>query len=307
MDSPRNRTIQLAADAARQRLDKFVAAALPDISRTEVQRLIRSGDIRVNGEIVKPSHHVEAGDRITVFLPPLPSEGVSPEHRPLVVLYEDADLVAIDKPAGLVVHPGAGDRSGTLVNAALAMWPEMRGVGGNERRSGIVHRLDRDTSGVMILARRPVAYAHLQRQFAGRTVYKRYVALVDGVPASSSGIIDAPIARDPHQRKRMSVLRGGRPASTRYDLLENLGGCALLSVEPRTGRTHQIRVHLAWLGYPIVGDPVYGHRRSSIAAPRLFLHAAELHIDSPSTGQRLRIASPLPPDLEEVLARLRHR
>ncbi len=287
-----------------QRLDQFVAASVKDLSRTEAQRLIKDEQVRVNGAPAKPSYRVGVGDLVTVILPQPEEERVLPEPIPLDVLYEDADLVAINKPAGMVVHPAYGNRTGTLVNAALARWPEMLRVGPQER-AGIVHRLDKDTSGAIVMARTRAALRALQKQFAAHTVYKRYYALVEGVPSSSSGVIEAPMGRDPKQRKRMAVVRGGREASTRYDLLEDFGEHALLSVELHTGRTHQIRVHMAWLGYPLVGDDVYGRRKQRIKMSRLFLHAADLHIDSPSTGERLKFNAPLPAALEDVLNKLR--
>ena len=227
------------------------------------------------------------------------------EDMRLEILYEDDMLAAINKPAGMVVHPAYGHHSGTLVNAALHHWPQMRQVGPREERAGVVHRLDKGTSGVIVMAKTNGALEALQRQFKERSVYKRYLALVEGIPSSSRGIIEAPIDRDPNNRKQMAVVRGGRTAKTHYELLEDLGEHALLSVEPHTGRTHQIRVHLQWLGHPIAGDRVYGYRRQRIKMKRLFLHAAELHVDTPDTGDRLRFRAPLPVALEDVLAKLR--
>ncbi len=302
--APAPQTIHLAVSAAGERLDRFVAATLEEFSRTEVQRLIRGGRILVNGKPAKASHRLASGDTVTIALPPPQPQAVSAEPIPLDVIYEDDDLVAINKPAGMAVHPSAGNRSGTVVNAALARWSEMRRVTGEER-AGVVHRLDKGTSGVLLLAKTPAALKALQQQFKERTVYKRYLALVEGVPASSSGLIEAPIGRDPRHRKRMAVVAGGRPAVTRYDMLESLRNYALLSIEPRTGRTHQIRVHLAWLGHPVVGDTTYGPRRAHPLLSHPFLHAAELHVNSPSTGERLKFVAPLPDALAEVLAALR--
>lgn len=298
------RSLDLVAQTPGLRLDQFVAQVVPELSRTEVQRLIKAGHIRVNGWPAKPAYHVAIGDRVEVVIPTPPPRTVEPESIPIRVLYEDADLVAVDKPAGMVVHPAYGNTSGTLVNAALARWPQMRRVTGEER-AGVVHRLDKDTSGVIVLAKTSAALKSLQEQFKARTVYKRYLALVDGIPSSSAGLISAAIGRDPRQRKRMAVTRDGRPAETRYHLIEDYKTHALLAVEPLTGRTHQIRVHLAWLGYPIAGDRLYGRRRQLLDLPRPFLHAAELHVDSPTTGARLHFVSPLPPELEEVLSMLR--
>lgn len=298
-------TVRLSAEQGGERLDKFVAAARADLSRTEVQRLIKAGEVRVNGRPEKASYRLEPGDEVELALPEQEAPAILPEAIELDVLYEDGDLVAVNKPAGMVTHPAYGNWSGTLVNAALHHWPEMRDVGPGVERAGVAHRLDKDTSGVIIMAKTPDALRHLQRQFKQRTVYKRYVALVEGVPDSSAGIIEAPIGRDPNRRKRMAVVKGGRPAVTRYDLAEDLHTNALLSLELRTGRTHQLRVHLAWHGHPIVGDRLYGYRKQRIGLKRLFLHAAELHVDSPSTGERLEFRAPLPASLEDVLAKLR--
>ncbi len=304
--APAPQIIHLTVPTAGERLDRFVTTALGMLSRTEAQRLIRAGHILVNGQPAKPAHRLVPGDAVMVALPPPEPQTLSAELIPLDVIYEDTDLVVINKPAGMAVHPSAGNRSGTVVNAALARWPEMRRVSGEER-AGVVHRLDKGTSGVLVLAKTPHALKSLQQQFKERMVYKRYLALVEGVPASPSGLIEAPIGRDPRHRKRMAVVAGGRPALTRYDVLEDLRHYALLSVEPHTGRTHQIRVHLAWLGHPVVGDTTYGPRRPHALLPRPFLHAAELHVYSPSTGERLKFAAPLPPALAEVLADLRRR
>jgi len=296
--------IYLACDQPGQRLDQFVAAAVADLSRTEVQRLIKDNQIAVNGHPAKASYRVEAGDEITVTIPPRQPQTLEAESIPLDVIYEDDDLAAIHKPAGMVVHPAIGNETGTLVNAALSRWPDMRRVTGEER-AGVVHRLDKDTSGVIVLAKTNAALKSLQEQFKARTVYKKYLALAEGLPASATGVIDAPIGRDSRQRQRMAVVRNGRASITRYRVIETFAECSLLELEPSTGRTHQIRVHLTWLGHPIVGDKVYGRRKQAIESSRLFLHAAELEVDSPSTGERLRFAAPLPPELEDVLARLR--
>ncbi|HQA66908.1 MAG TPA: RluA family pseudouridine synthase [Aggregatilineales bacterium] len=305
MSSTSPNVVRLTAEQGGVRLDKFVASARADLSRMEVQRLIKAGEVRVNGRTEKASYRLEAGDEVELVLPEPETPTIQPEAVELDVLYEDDDLVAVNKPAGMVTHPAYGNWSGTLVNAALYHWPQMRDAGPDLERSGVVHRLDKDTSGVIVLAKTPQALRHLQRQFKRRTVYKLYTALVEGVPASSAGIIEAPIGRDPSRRKRMAVVKGGRPAITRYDLIEDLETNALLAVEPRTGRTHQIRVHLAWLGHPIVGDRLYGYRKQRIGLKRLFLHASELHVDSPSTGERLEFRAPLPAGLEDILAKLR--
>jgi len=303
-EQPVEQVFSIQAETPGQRLDHCIVEAVPDLSRSEIQRLIKAGQILVNGAASKPAYRLEQGDSIKISLPEPPPDIIEPEEIPLNVIYEDSNLIVIDKPAGMVVHPAFGNRSGTLVNAALARWPEMRDVGGDQR-AGVVHRLDKDTSGLIVMAKNTAALDALQAQFKARTVYKCYLALVEGVPGNSSGLIEAPIGRDPRQRKRMAVTRDGRPAITRYDLLEDLGTNALLSLVLHTGRTHQIRVHLAWLGHPVVGDTVYGFRKQRINMKRLFLHAAELHIDSPGTGQRLKFQSSLPDSLENILDKLR--
>lgn len=305
MASASQPNVRLVAEEGGERLDKFAAAALGDVSRTEIQRLVKTGEVLVNGRAERASYRLEPGDVVELTLPERDVPTVQPEEVELEVLYEDADLVAVNKPAGMVTHPAFGNLSGTLVNAALARWPEMRDVGPELARAGVVHRLDKDTSGVLVLARTPEALRALQRQFKRRTVYKRYLALVEGVPGSPSGIIEAPVGRDPKNRKRMAVVKGGREAVSRYDVLEDLQSNALVAIEPGTGRTHQIRVHLAWLGNPIVGDRLYGFRKQRIGLKRLFLHAEALHVDSPSTGERLEFRAPLPPSLEDILAKLR--
>nr|MBN1228445.1 RluA family pseudouridine synthase [Anaerolineae bacterium] len=297
--------ILLVPDSDGERLDKYVASSLPGTSRTHVQHLVESGHITVNNEPTRSSYRLVSGDVIRVNLPAAEPDEVFPQRIDLDILYEDDTLCAINKPAGMVVHPAYGNRTGTLVNAALAHWPQMRGIGGNVERSGVVHRLDKETSGVIVLAKNEETHAALQEQFKQRSVYKRYLALVEGLPTSTSGVIEAPIGRDQRQRKMMSVQPGGREAATRYDLVEDLGTHALLSLEPYTGRTHQIRVHLSWLGHPVVGDRVYGYRKQRIKMKRFFLHAAELHIDSPSTGERLKFSAPMPAHLEDTLAKLR--
>jgi len=304
MSEPSSAPIDLTPEQPGQRLDQYLAAAVSDLSRTEAQRLIKAGQVTVNGQAAKPSYHLEPGDSVRVELPHRQPQTIQPENIPLTVIYEDDDLAAVDKPAGMVVHPAHGNLSGTLVNAALARWPAMRRVTG-EDRAGIVHRLDKDTSGAIVLAKTSAALKSLQAQFKARTVKKTYLALVEGHPQTDAGLIDAPIGRDPRQRKRMAVVRRGRPSQTRYTVLEAFDDCCLLSLEPATGRTHQIRVHLTWLGHPVVGDTVYGRRRQHVDSPRLFLHAAQLQVDSPSRGERLVFAAPLPPELEAVLDRLR--
>jgi 23S rRNA pseudouridine1911/1915/1917 synthase len=296
---------RLEAATGGARLDRYVAEALDDLSRTTVQRLIEEGNITVNGNRVSPSHRLRAGDGIAVHIPPPEPVQLQPEAIPLDVLYEDADLLVINKPAGLVVHPGAGHRSGTLVNAVLAHAPDLTGVGG-EVRPGIVHRLDKDTSGVLVMAKHDRALQELQRQFKRRSVEKRYHALVLGDLSQDEGLIEAPIARDRRRRQQMAVQTGGKEARTRWHVLGRFRDATgqrytLLDVELLTGRTHQIRVHLAWMGYPLAGDRVYAPAHAAHTAPRQFLHARELFLDHPTTAERLHFVAPLPPELQQVL------
>lgn len=297
-------TAQFTVDEDGQRLDLFVAASVPTLSRTEIQRLIKAGLVTVDGEPSKSSYRLAVGENVSVAVMLAHSKPTLAEDIPLDIIYEDADLAVINKASGMVVHPARGNESGTLVNAALALWPNLCRVTGEEL-AGIVHRLDKDTSGVIVMAKTPDAVKSLQAQFHDRLVYKRYIALVEGVPEQPSGIIDAPVGRNPTNRKRMAIVPHGREAVTRYDVLEAFDACALLSLEPKTGRTHQIRVHLSWLGYPVIADKIYGRKTQIIDCPRLFLHAAELHATSPSTGAMLHFEAPLPPDLQAVLDELR--
>lgn len=312
------RIISLRSDT-RERLDKFVAARVSELSRSAVQRLIGDGFITVNGARTDAAHKVGQGDQIVVRIPPPVSTTVEAEDIPLSIVYEDADLIVIDKPAGLVVHPAAGHDRGTLVNAVLAHAPDLQGIGG-ETRPGIVHRLDKDTSGLIVVAKNDAAHRGLQRQFKSRTVKKVYLALVEGRVEPGEGVIDAPIARDRVHRKRMAVAMAGRPSRTKYKVIqrvvagvEALAGFkgstpveyTLVEAYPETGRTHQIRVHFAWLGHPLVGDSVYGRRKPTLLIERQFLHAARLTLRLPSSGEERTFESPLPEELEQVLASLR--
>lgn len=291
------------AETSGVRLDRLIADQVPDLSRTRIQALIKSGQITVNGASCKASLKLEGGEAIAITLPPPEISHIEPENIPLDVLYEDADLIVINKPAGMVVHPAYGHSSGTLVNAVLYRWPELREVG-DQHRAGIVHRLDKDTSGVIVVARTPQAHRALAEQFAARTTHKLYLALVEGNPESMTGRIEAPIGRDTRQRKQMAVTRDGREAVSEFKVVELYADHALLEVTILTGRTHQIRVHLAFIGHSVVGDSVYGRRKQRIKMKRNFLHAAELSIDSPSTGERLTCKAPLPVGLQNILDKL---
>ncbi|MBC7226804.1 MAG: RluA family pseudouridine synthase [Thermoflexales bacterium] len=295
-------TFVLPPEEAGERLDRALAARFPQLSRAQLQRLIRSGAITVNEMVVRPAYRLAPGDRITVTFPEEPT--VRPESLPLDIVYEDEYLLVVNKPAGMVVHPAAHIVSGTLVNALLAHCPQVADVGGPDR-AGIVHRLDRETSGLIVVAKNPETHASLQRQFKRRLVRKTYVALVEGQVHPREGIIEVPIGRDPKDRTRMSVSRTGRPAVTQYRVVEVFPQYTLLEVRPHTGRTHQIRVHLAWLGYPVVGDRVYGRRRQTLLPDRHFLHARELAFTHPATGEKLVLSAPLPPELTALLNQLR--
>ncbi len=295
-------TIELVAADAGERLDVFVARSVPGLTRARVQRLIDEGNVAVAGHRARASLRLAAGQLVRVDVPP-PVDGTAmAEAIPLDILYEDADLLAVNKPAGMTVHPSPGHATATLVNAILAHCTDLSGVGG-VLRPGIVHRLDRDTSGVILVAKNDEAHHALARQLKDRSVEKTYVALVEGTPRPAEGVIDAPIARDPANRRRMAVVDGGRASVTEYRVVERLPGASLLEVRPKTGRTHQIRVHLAAIGHPIVGDRLYGKPSKLVA--RQFLHAARIVFTHPRTGARMEIEAPLAADLDAALKTLR--
>lgn len=292
--------IVLRVEGGGERLDRYLARSLA-LSRSQIQRLIKEGRVAVQGA-AKPSYLVSEGEVILISLPP-PQEAVPvAQELPLKIVYEDEDLVVIDKPAGLVVHPSSGHREGTLVNALLARYPNLQEWGGP--RPGIVHRLDKDTSGLMVAAKNERAQRCLQRQFKRGEVHKVYLALLEGKLEPSRGIIEAPLGRDPQRRKRMAVLAGGREAVTEYRVLKHLDGYTLVEAEPRTGRTHQVRVHLAFLGHPVVGDPVYGYRKQRLGLRRQFLHSHTLGFRLPGSGEYREFESPLPDELREILERI---
>jgi 23S rRNA pseudouridine1911/1915/1917 synthase len=295
------------AHKAGKRLDAWLADSQPDLSRARWQALIKSGAVTVNGRPAKPNCKLSEADRIEWTIPPPVATETLAEDIPLQVLFEDRHIIVVNKPAGLVVHPAAGNRSGTLVNALLHHCKDLSGIGGEER-PGIVHRLDKDTSGVMVAAKTEQAMTELARQFKDRETEKEYLAIVRGVPEPPTGRVDAPIGRHPIHRKKMAVnVRHSRHAVSNYQVLEDFKQAALLRVRIETGRTHQIRVHMAHLRHPIVGDTLYGRPGGpdAIRAERQMLHAAKLSIAHPDTGERLYFSAPLPPDMEDLLARLR--
>lgn len=326
-------TFSVAPELRGERLDRYLTGQLGDASRVEIQRWIKEARVTVNGRPVKASQKLAAGDAVDLLRPPRIETQIEPEQVALTVVYQDDDVLVIDKPAGMVVHPAPGHLSGTLVNALLGLEPGLALVGAPKKvansseelatvqapttlRAGIVHRLDRETSGLLLVARNDAAFARLQRQFKTRRVEKTYLALVEGAPDAPEGRIEAPIARDPAFRQRMAVLsenRGGRRAASAFRVVERyLSGMSqqrhefsLLEVDLLTGRTHQIRVHLAFIKHPVVGDRIYGRRKQRIPCPRQFLHAHRLAFIQPSTGQRIEVESPLPPDLQGVLEQLK--
>jgi 23S rRNA pseudouridine1911/1915/1917 synthase len=307
-------TITVPAESAGERIDRFLASVVPNFSRSQLQRLIKEGRVQSAGHDVKSNHVVRDGDTIVVDIPPPAEATLKPEALPLPIVYEDADLVVVDKPAGMVVHPAAGHDTGTLVNALLHHVDDLSGIGG-EKRPGIVHRLDRGTSGLMVIAKHDAAHEELARQFQDREVEKEYIALVWGV-VQAGRRIDDPIGRDPANRKKMSAkARRSREAVTRIVRTEPIrhGALTLAQVAIHTGRTHQIRVHLSGIGHAIVGDPLYGgvHRRVAgdiravMHLDRPFLHAARLAFKHPGDGRRMEFTSELPADLQRVLDQLR--
>jgi 23S rRNA pseudouridine1911/1915/1917 synthase len=290
-----------SADAGR-RLDHWLHQQLPEYSRSRIQEWIKSGHVRLNGGDARASHTLHDGDSVDVEpVAPPPLDAVA-EDIPLAVLYEDDDVVAIDKPAGMVVHAGAGVHSGTLVNALVHRFGQLSGVGG-ALRPGIVHRLDRFTSGVLLVAKNDAAHRKLAEQFAGREIEKIYLALVHGSPARETGRIDRPIARDPVRRVRMTArLDEGRAAWSEYRVLRRFAKFAFVEVRIGTGRTHQIRVHLSSIGHPVAGDTLYGAPKQEYG--RYFLHAHRIRFQQPTSGKEVVVVSPLPADLEAWLATL---
>ncbi len=293
---------ELGADRSGERLDVFLARRCQDISRSHAQALIEQGLVTVGGRPAKPSQRLSQGENVLLRLPPKEPAELQPEIIPLIVVYRDADVMVIDKPPGLTVHPAPGHSSGTLVNALLAIAPEL-GELRDKLRPGIVHRLDKDTSGLMVIAKTERARLDLIDQMKKREVHKVYLALVYGVPKPAEGLIEAPIGRHPVNRKKMAIVPNGREAQTRYRVREVLDGYSLLEVEPITGRTHQIRVHMAAVGHAVVGDATYGKRSPLVA--RQFLHAHRLGFLLPGSFRTVEFESPLPPDLGEALQQAR--
>ena len=294
-------------DDAGSRVDRFLVARLTGFSRTRIQALIREGSVLIDGQAVRPAEHIVPVVRVTFRIPspPSPIPGVAPAPEiELAVIYADDAIVVVNKPTGQVVHPAAGHQRDTLVNALVARYPDLARDASDER-PGLVHRLDRDTSGVIVVARTAAAGDELRRQFKHRSVEKVYLALVKGAVSPPQGLIDAPVGRDPIHRQRMAALPRGRAARTAYRTIESRAGYTWLEVRPQTGRTHQIRVHLAAVGQPVAGDAVYGRRDRHVG--RLALHAWQLGFDHPVTGERSSFSAPVPDDLAQALADLGFR
>jgi 23S rRNA pseudouridine1911/1915/1917 synthase len=310
-------TFSVTEEQAGERLDAFLATQIEGWSRSRLQRLIEDAEVLVNGRFVKPSYKLHANDEIEVELTPPPSTHFAPEDLPLEVVYEDEDLIVVNKPAGMVAHPAAGVASGTLANALAFHFQKLSRSGG-DARPGIVHRLDKGTSGLLVVAKTESAHENLSDQFRAREVFKSYMALVHGQVERDSGRIDQPIARDPSHRTRMAIVRGGRPALSIYRIRERFDRFTLLDVELKTGRTHQIRVHLAWLKHPVVGDSTYGSGRDkTVTEPKVrseiarlgrqFLHAERLGFRHPGTQQQMLFNAPLPPEVQRFLNALRRQ
>jgi 23S rRNA pseudouridine1911/1915/1917 synthase len=303
------RRLRVAPTAEGARLDRWLAGAIPELSRARIQELIEAGRVRVDGAVRKPAHRLRGGEAVSLEVPPPPPETLEPEPIALAIVHEDEHILVVDKPAGMVVHPGAGHASGTLAAAVLAHAPSTAGVGG-PRRPGVVHRLDKGTSGLLVLAKNSGAYDSLTGQLATRKVRRRYLAVVHGRVGLDAGVIDVAIGRDPHNRQRMAIRPAsrGKRAVSRYRVLERFARFTHLEVRLETGRTHQIRVHMASLGHPVVGDLTYGRARGRLSIPfdGLALHAAELGFLHPFTQERMEFSSPLPGRIARLLSHLRH-
>lgn len=285
------------------RVDKYLTTELETMSRSKVQNLIADGYVFVNGETIKANYKLEAGDKVEVFVPEPEAVDVEAEDIPLDIIYEDKDIVLINKAQGMVVHPGAGNPNGTLVNALLFHIKDLSGING-EIRPGIVHRLDKDTSGILIVAKNYEAHVNLSEQLQNRTVKRKYWALVHGVLPHEHGTINAPIGRDPKDRQKFTVIKGGKEAISHFRVLERIQKFSLMEVSLETGRTHQIRVHLNYIDHPVAGDKIYGPKKS-LEGNGQFLHARMLEFTHPRTGETMSFEAELPALFEETLDRLR--
>lgn len=283
-----------------QRVDQFVSARIPDLSRVMVTQLIKDGEITIGGKKTKPSYHLRPGDEVLVILPEPHEVMIEAQDIPLEVVYEDENLLVINKAQGMVVHPAVGNWDGTLVNALMFHIKDLSGING-ELRPGIVHRLDKDTSGLLVVAKNDVSHRSLAEQIKDHLVTREYTAVVHGVIGENRGRIEAPIGRDPRDRKKMAVIGNGRDSITSYEVLKRYPNYTLIKVKLETGRTHQIRVHMNYIGHPILGDPLYGTRSNPWGLDKQTLHAGHLEFTHPATDEKVSFNSPLPPYFENVL------
>lgn len=296
-------TLVVGEEHKGKRLDQYVSQEVDRLSRALVADLIKNGEIQVEGKKVKASHRIREGDLVSVHIPPPQEVLLEPQDIPLQMVYEDRDLVIVDKPQGMVVHPAHGNWDKTLVNALLYQVQDLSGING-ELRPGIVHRLDKDTSGLLVVAKNDQSHRHLAEQIKNHDFTREYTALVHGRIRENQGRIEAPIGRDPRDRKKMAVVVGGRPSITDYRALEHFVDYTLVRCRLETGRTHQIRVHMAYLGYPVVGDPLYGPRKNAWGLDKQVLHASLLTIEHPTTGEVMTFRSPLPEYFNGLLKQL---
>ena len=298
---------QIVVTDAGKRLDKLISEQLPELTRSAVQHLMQDGCVTIAGKPVKKNTRASAGDVITVDLPEPREVEIEPENIPLDIVYEDEDIIVVNKPKGMVVHPAPGNWSGTLVNALMYHCGDsLSGING-EIRPGIVHRIDKDTSGLLVVAKNDRAHQSLAEQIKVHSAGRRYFAVVYGTPREQKGTVNAPIARHPIDRKKMAVLAGGREAITHYEVLEQYAGYSYLTFLLETGRTHQIRVHMAHIGHPIIGDPLYGPAKDKWKLQGQCLHAGELTLTHPATGERMTFQAPLPAYFTTVLQKLRNQ
>ncbi len=304
-------TLYLEVEGTRARLDAWLSQRLPELSRSRLQKLIETGNIKLNDEVCREKKQkINPGDRLTVTVPDAEPLELQGEAIDLSIVYEDEELIIIDKPAGLVVHPAPGHYSGTLVNALLYHCPDLAGIGG-VKRPGIVHRLDKDTTGLLVVSKTDTSHRHLQAQIKNKTARRHYVAIIYGAMKEESGVIDLPLGRHPIDRKKRTVLpeeSGGKPARTHWRVRERLDNFTYMEFQLETGRTHQIRVHASHTGHPILGDPLYGSGGSSnFNLPGQLLHAERLILEHPVSGKTIDVRAPLPPVFTKVLSRLRQR
>lgn len=290
---------KISHNIKKERIDMFLSREL-SITRSNAQHLINSGYVLLNGKEAKPSAQVRMNDEINVYMPEVKDVGLIPQEISLDIVFQDEHLIVINKPAGLVVHPAKGHQDNTLVNAILFHCHDLKGIQG-ELRPGIVHRLDKDTSGVMVIAKNEEAHHSLAEQIKDRKISKEYTAIVKGIPSPTKGMINAPIGRHPVHRKKMAVVEGGKKAITRYTVEKEFSDFSLLKVKLLTGRTHQIRVHLSYIGFPIVGDPVYGKQKNIFGLYRQALHASKLGFTHPATKEWMEFTAPLAKDIQDVL------